>query len=114
MSKETKLLKEKREAAHKKASETDNQEDWHQYRGFSNQVTAKLREDKQKWEIKKLDLLETDGSGVWKAVKGWLGWGTSGSPTQLFWEGRMVASPSGGENGYKSIRPIFCYEQFFP
>ena len=28
-------------------------------------------------------------------MKGWLGWGTSGTPTQLFWEGRLVTSQRG-------------------
>ena len=95
MTKETKVLKVKREAAHKKAAETDSQEDWRLFRALRNQVTAKCRDDKQKWERKKLDLEENNSSGVWKTVKGWLGWGTSGTPTQLFWEGRMVTSPSG-------------------
>ena len=95
MSKDTKLLKEKREAAHKKAAGTDDQEDWRTFRALRNQVTAKLREDKQKWETKKLDLQENESSGVWKTVKGWLGWGTSGTPTQLLWEGRIVTSPAG-------------------
>jgi hypothetical protein len=95
ISKETKLLKDKREAAQERAVETDSHEDWRVYRGLRNQVTAKSREDKQKWEGKKLDLEENNSSGVWKTVKGWLGWGSSGTPTQLFWEGRMVTSPAG-------------------
>ena len=95
MSEETKLLKKKREEAHQKASETDLPEDWREFRGLRNQVTARLRVDKVKWEQDKLDLEKHNPTGVWKAVKGWLGWGTSGTPTQLFWEGRMVTSPSG-------------------
>ena len=46
LSKETKLLKDKREAAQEQAAQTDNQEDWRVYRGLRNQVTAKSREDK--------------------------------------------------------------------
>ena len=95
MSKETKLLKEKREEAHKKATDTDLPEDWREFRGLRNQVTAKLRQDKQMWEKEKLDLQKNNPTGVWKTVKNWLGWGTSGTPTQLFWEGRMVTSPAG-------------------
>ena len=95
LSKETKLLKDKREAAQEQAAQTDNQEDWRVFRGLRNQVTAKSREDKQKWEGKKLDLEENNSSGVWKTVKGWLGWGSSGTPTQLFLEGRIVTSPAG-------------------
>ena len=95
MSEETKLLKTKREEAHQKASETDLPEDWREFRCLRNQVTARLRVDKVQWEQEKLDLEKHNPTGVWKAVKGWLGWGTSGTPTQLFWEGRMVSSPSG-------------------
>ena len=95
MSKEAKLLKEKRQEEHKKASETDHPEDWRHFRGLRNQTTAKLREDKKRWEEEKLDLEQNNSAGVWKAVKGWLGWGSSGTPTNLFWEGRMVSSPSG-------------------
>ena len=95
MSKETKSLKKEREEAHKKATETDHPDDWRVFRGLRNEVTGKLREDKKKWETKKLDLQQNNPSGVWKSVKGWLGWGTSGTPTQLFWDGRMVTSPAG-------------------
>ena len=77
------------------AAETDSQEDWRMYRVLRNQVTAKLRGDKQKWEVKQLDLQENNSSDVWKTVKGWLGWETSGTPTQLLWEGRIVTSPAG-------------------
>ena len=49
MSKETKTLKEKREAAHERAVTTDNQEDWRYYKNLRNQVTANLREDKRQW-----------------------------------------------------------------
>ena len=90
LGKETKLLKDKREAAHEKAAETQRQEDWRLFRGLRNQVTARSRLDKKNWETKKLDLEKNDSSGVWKTVKGWLG-----TPTQLFWEGKMITSPAG-------------------
>ena len=32
---------------------------------------------------------------MWKTVKGWLGWGGGGPPTQLFSNGRLVTSPAG-------------------
>ena len=93
MSKDTKVLKEKREAIYKKATSTDNAEDWRQFRALRNQVTSSLRQDKKMWESEKLDLVKNDSTGVWKEVKSWLGWGTSGTPTQLFWEGRLITSP---------------------
>ena len=36
-----------------------------------------------------------NSAGIWKTVKGWLGLGSSGPPTQLFWEGKIVTSPIG-------------------
>ena len=60
-----------------------------------NRVTSKLRQDKQKWDIEKLELEKNDSTGVWKTVKGPHGWGNAGAPTQLFWEGKLVTSPLG-------------------
>ena len=95
LSKDTKQLKVQREAAHRKAAETDEQEDWREFRKLRNQFTTKSRDDRRKWEIKKLDLDKNNPSGIWKTVKGWLGWGTSGTPSQIFWDGRVVTSPAG-------------------
>ena len=71
------------------------QEDWRNFRAIRNQVTSLLRRVKKKWESDKLDLLQNNSSNVWKTVKGWLGWGSMGTPTQLFSEGRMITSPFG-------------------
>ena len=70
LSKETKLLKDKREAAQEKAAETDHPEDWQLFISLRNQVTLKGREDKKTWEEKKLDLNENSTTDVWKTVKG--------------------------------------------
>ena len=93
MSKDTKILKNNRDLAHKRAIETDKPEDWRMFKNIRNQVTAKLRKDKSNWEAKKLDLNEQNPTGVWQAVKGWLGWNTGGTPTQLFYDGRLLSSP---------------------
>ena len=71
------------------------QEDWREFRKIRNQVTAKSRNDRRIWETEKLDLDKNNPSGIWKTVKCWLGWGTSGTPSQIFWIGRVVSSPSG-------------------
>ena len=95
LSEDTKHLKAEREAAQERAAESDDPEDWRAFRALRNQVTKKCREDKKKWEKEKLDPNDNTTTDVWKTVKGWLGWGTSGTPTQLFWEGRLVTSPRG-------------------
>ena len=95
LSKETKELKVKREAAQAKATETGTPEDWRLFRSIRNQVTAKCREDKRKWEKEKLDAADNSSTKIWKTVRGWLGWGISATPTQIFWEGSLVTSPKG-------------------
>ena len=95
LSEDTKHLKLEREAAQERAAESNSPEDWRIFRSLRNQVTGKGREDKKNWEENKLDPKENSSTDVWKTVKGWLGWGTSGTPTQLFWEGRLVTSPRG-------------------
>ena len=50
---------------------------------------------KKAWEQIKLDNSEQNPSTLWKNVKGWLKWGLSGPPTQLFYNGRLVSSPAG-------------------
>ena len=95
MSKATKAMKQNRERAHEKAVRTNESEDWREFRAVRNQVTSMLRQDKKTWERDQLDLVQNSSSDVWKTVKGWLGWGSVGTPTQLFWEGKMVTSPIG-------------------
>ena len=80
---ETKLLKDQREAAKSKAAQTDDPEDWRNYRSIRNQVTGRSRADKKRWEEQRLD----NTNDMWKTVKGRLGWKNSGPPTQLFYEG---------------------------
>ena len=95
LSNESKQLIAEREAAQQKASLSDNPEDWRAFRALRNQVTSKSREDKRKWEKMKLDPSENNSTDVWKTVRGWLGWGSAGTPSQLFWEGKLVSSPRG-------------------
>ena len=95
LSTDTKQLMVEREAAQQKASLSDSPDDWRAFRSLRNQVTSRSREDKRKWEEMKLDPRENSCSDVWKTVRGWLGWGSAGTPSQLFWEGRLVSSPRG-------------------
>ena len=68
--KETKELKLKKEAAQAKATETGTPEDWRLFRSIRNQVTAKCREDKRKWEKEKLDAADNSSTNIWKTVRG--------------------------------------------
>ena len=65
------------------------------YRSLRNQVVSRSRADEKEWERKNLDDKESSPTILWRWVKGRLGWGGGGTPTQLFSEGKMVTSPSG-------------------
>jgi hypothetical protein len=91
----TKDLQKQRDAAQEKAALTDDPEDWRQFRSLRNQATAGSRADKKEWEKQKLDHRDSSSTDVWKTVKGWLGWGGGGPPTQLFSQDRIVSSPAG-------------------
>ena len=95
LSKSTKILQGERDAAQEHAAGTDDPDDWRLFRSLKNQCTARKRQDKNTWEKQKLDHTDNNATAIWSTVKGWLGWGCSGTPTQLFWNGRMVTSPSG-------------------
>ena len=84
LSEETKSLQAERNPAQEKASLSDTPEDWRLYKSLRNQVTAKSRTDQNEWEKKKLDDKENTSTEVWRTIKGWLGWGGGGTPTQLF------------------------------
>ena len=90
LSDETKLLKKQREEAQEKASRSNDLEDWRLFRAVRNQVTARSRSDKKKWEENKLE----KGGDMWKTVKSWLGWKNSGPPNKLFYDGRIVTRPA--------------------
>ena len=91
----TKDLQKARNEAHEKAAQSDCPEDWRHFRSLRNQATASSRSDKREWERKKLDNHANNSTDIWKCVKGWLGWGGGGPPTQLFSGGRILTSPVG-------------------
>ena len=105
LSDETKALQQERNEAQKKAAQTDEPEDWRNFRSLRNMVTSKSRSDKTAWEQKQLDDKENSSTDIWKYVKGWLGWGGGGTPTKLYSEGKMVTSPAG--------LSVLCGEQVF-
>ena len=87
----TKDLQRERDEAQEKAAQSDNPEDWRQFRSLRNQATAGSRADKKEWEKNKLDHRDNASTDIWKSVKGWLGWGGGVPQTQLFTGGRIVA-----------------------
>ena len=45
------------------------------------------------YKKQKLDHAENSSTNLWKNIKGWLNWKTSGPPTQLFSDGSLISSP---------------------
>ena len=93
LSKETKLLQRKRNEAQERASNSGKLEDWRIFKSLRNQTTARVREDKKNWEMKRFNDAVNSSTDVWKSVKGWLGWNSGGAPSQLFSEGNIVTKP---------------------
>ena len=42
----------------------------------------------------KLETCNNDSGKLWKNIRGWLNWSSSGSPTKLYHAGQIVTSPS--------------------
>ena len=86
-----------RDRAQRIASISRLEEDWKAYKRMRNNVNSILKNGKQNWQRKKFQKYENenDSRQVWKNVKSWLGWTTSGAPTQLFVDGRLETRPSG-------------------
>ena len=77
----TKELMKERDSAQKIAASSGNSDDWREYKNKRNTVTARLRQEKKSWERKRLSHTENSPSTLWKNMKGWLNWKTSGPPS---------------------------------
>ena len=95
LTEDTKELIKKRDLAQATAAQTKDPDDWRLYKNLRNTVNRKKKLEKKTWEQKKLDSSENNPSTIWKNVKGWLKWGKSGPPLQLFHNGNFVNSPAG-------------------
>ena len=94
LSKSTKDLMSKRDAAQKKAGETNQTDDWKLYKTLRNRINNILKTEKKIYQKRKLSDATGDMSKTWKSVKSWLGWSTGGPPTQLVDNGLLVNKPS--------------------
>ena len=97
LSSEMKQKMFERDRAQRIASISRLEEDWKAYKRMRNNVNSILKNGKQNWQRKKFQKYENenDSRQVWKNVKSWLGWTTSGAPSQLFVDGRLETRPSG-------------------
>ena len=88
LSPETKQLMKERDSAQKIAASTGNSDDWRAFKNKRNSVTAKMRQEKKGWEQMRLSHTENNPRTLWKNMKSWLNWKTSGPPSQLFAGGK--------------------------
>ena len=89
----TKAMMKERDTAQAHASETQDADDWRQFKNLRNTITNRMRHEKAAWEKQRLDHAENSSTNLWKNIKGWLNWKASGPPTQLFSDGLLISSP---------------------
>ena len=89
----TKDIMLERDRLQKVAAESRNQEDWKTYKKLRNQVNNRLKSEEKTWQRLKLIECGQDSSKLWKTVKGILSWTSSGSPSQLFHDGKLWTRP---------------------
>ena len=96
LSLDTRKKMAERDQAKKLASQSKRADDWALYKQKRNQLNSILKKEKSKWQRNKFIKCEeeNDSRQVWKNVKSWLNWTSSGAPTQLFCEGRLETQPS--------------------
>ena len=94
LSSNTKELMKERDKAQKLAASTGNMDHWRDFKNKRNGVTARLWSGKKSWEKERLSNTDNNPQTLWKNMKGWLNWKSSGPPSQLFSEGRIVNSPA--------------------
>ena len=91
----TKALMKERDAAQRLAASTGERDHWREFKNKRNTVTARLKSEKKHWERDRLNNADNNPKTLWKNMKGWLSWKTTGPPSQLFSEGTIVNSPAG-------------------
>ena len=93
LSSSTKEKMSHRDELQEQARQTKNPEDWNLYKKSRNKVNSILKNEKSKCQKSKLQSCDKNPGQTWKYVKGWLNWKSSGSPTQLFYNGSYVTKP---------------------
>ena len=56
-------------------------------------MTSQLRLEEQVWQKEKLQNCSEKPGEQWQQVLGWLGWKNGGSPSQLFFNGKLINKP---------------------
>ena len=96
LSTETRQVMAERDLAQKVAAESKRDEDWKIFKRLRNRVNRILKNEKRNWQRLKFIKCEEENNSkqIWKNIKSWLNWTTSGAPTQLFYNGQLENRPS--------------------
>ena len=78
-----------------KANETDETEDWNDYRRARNDITAKIKKDKKDYFTKMYNRAnsESNSKNLFRITKEQLGWNSEGQPSALTVGGKYVTKP---------------------
>ena len=93
LSKHTIELMKERNKLQKIASETKCRDDWLKFKALRNQVNNRLKYEESRWNRTKLEECDGNPLKTWTKVKKILNWNSSGSPNQLFHQGRLINKP---------------------
>ena len=94
LSDKTKELMNKRNDAQREASVSQSPTDWNKFKKLRNEVTKLLRSEEKNWQQNKLISCSGKASEQWQYVMKWLGWKSCATPSQLFYNGRLITKPS--------------------
>ena len=93
LSSDTKNLINKRNVAQSQAAASKSVYDWNKYKRIRNEVTKRLKVEKKNWQQEKLLQCVGRPGDQWQHVLGWFGWKNCSSPSQLFYNGKLISKP---------------------
>ena len=93
LSKKTIEMIKERDNLQREASDNNDKEAWKKFKTLRNNINNRLKFEERKWQKVKLDECGENSSKIWKNVKGILKWKNSGSPNQLFYNGKLLSKP---------------------
>ena len=89
----TKEMMIERDRLHKLAAQTQKPEDWKAFKLIRNKINNRLKSEEKDWQRSKINECGDDSKKLWKNLKNILNWTSSGSPSQLFYNGQLVTKP---------------------
>ena len=93
LSRQTVELIKERNNLQREASKNNDKEIWKKFKVLRNKINNRLKFEERNWHKLKLEECGENSSKTWKNVKGILQWKTSGSPNQLFCNGKLISRP---------------------